>query len=451
MQTLLLRLGIQQEGLRFLRGVFQGVRGSGPYRLGGHGPQGFPVLFQAKGLPAGGIEAVPAGGCLIPAFQGLFRCLCAAQGFPLPVQILQPKVQLRPVCPIPGQSGGGIEGSFPVVFRQLKPLLRIGCGVLPRDGRPLLCPAASVGQGKQDDSQPQHPGRNPENGFPQRQQHPACKERGEPCQQKHQPLLYFKAPVPAAVLPGLCFRPIGVQLPEGSGGFGRGRRGRKQRFLQLGRAPAFRELLCLQEHLPGFLPGGKPGTGTLQFLRPLHRPVKFLSCFRHLGGVGLRAGIAQGLGVIAQGILPGRHLALTDTKLPCLLFQSRQRIQLLHEGFQLLLGLGQEAGSVVAAAVFQLPQGAAQLIRVPAFIPGGDQGVEPPPQGFILGHGQIRKPDKACPGKDASLHPQQPLAAVCPIQLRHRQPGRCLIGPELAQRDPPLGGAFNGNVPALPV
>ena len=48
------------------------------------------------------------------------------------------------------------------------------------------------------------------------------------------------------------------------------------------------------------------------------------------------------------------------------------------------------------------------------------------------------------------MTPQQQLAAVGPVQFRHRQTGGRLIGPEFPQGDSALGGALDGDVPSVP-
>ena len=155
--------------------------------------------------------------------------------------------------------------------------------------------------------------------------------------------------------------------------------------------------------------------------------------------------------MVGKRLLPGgvfRKGALHFIQLD---FQGPQLVQGVFQVGALLLGLGQQTGAVVAAAVFQLPQSLFQPGPVAAFVPGGDQGVEPAAQGVVLGHRQLGLADEAGPLEHAALHPQKKLAAVGSVQLRHLHAGVGLIGPEGAQGDTALGGPLNGDVPALPV
>ena len=287
------------------------------------------MLFQTHGLPAGGVEAVPAVTYLLPACQRLFRGLPAAEGLPLPVQIFQTNIQLRPVCPVPGKGGGGCQTFVPVVFRQNKPLFRVGVWILSENPFPFRGFPVSVRQGKAQQRKAQHTGSDTINDPPENQQRRPCQECGNPQPQEYKPVLFPQAFVSQPILSCLCFGAIRAQVPERPGGLGRQGRGRKHLFFQLGRAPLLSELPGLQDFLPGFLPGGKPGADPFQRLRPFYRPVIFLPGLRHLGGIRLRPGVPQGLGVVAQRILPGRHLALADAQLLCLLFQSFKLRKLL--------------------------------------------------------------------------------------------------------------------------
>ena len=105
------------------------------------------------------------------------------------------------------------------------------------------------------------------------------------------------------------------------------------------------------------------------------RQAVILCCLGHPFLIRLGPGIGQSDRVIEQFLLPGGILFqppgvhfLPGLKL-CQLRQGRLQVGAL------LLGLGQQAGTVVAAAVFQLPQTLFQPGSVAAFVPGGDQGV----------------------------------------------------------------------------
>ena len=118
---------------------------------------------------------------------------------------------------------------------------------------------------------------------------------------------------------------------------------------------------------------------------------------------------------------------------------------------QLLFRLGQKPRLIEAAFVFQLLELPGEGRLVNPLVAGGDQGVEPGPQSLALGHGHLLLPDKPGPAEYLPLHPQKGLAAVVRRQLRHRQPGLRLVGPEDPHGDAALGGPLQGDASAVPV
>ncbi len=155
--------------------------------------------------------------------------------------------------------------------------------------------------------------------------------------------------------------------------------------------------------------------------------------------------------MLAQPAQPGHDLGQLHFQLPALTVQSLQFLQPGLQSVPLRFLLGQQAAFVVAAAVFQLLQAVRQPVGVPAFVPGGDQGVQPTAQGLVLGHRQIGMADEARPAEHRLLHAQEHLAAVGRGQLRHWQAGGRFKGGKLPQGHPAAGGAEDGDVPALPV
>ena len=79
----------------------------------------------------------------------------------------------------------------------------------------------------------------------------------------------------------------------------------------------------------------------------------------------------------------------------CLFLQIVQIIQLRAEQIPLVFCLRQQAALIVAAFVFQILQGLCQLVAGTAFIAGGNQVIQPAPQGIVLGNRQIRQLQKA--------------------------------------------------------
>ena len=132
------------------------------------------------------------------------------------------------------------------------------------------------------------------------------------------------------------------------------------------------QLLLLLFHL---FRSRQTGAFPLQVFQPLLRQAITLRSLGNPFLLRLGPGVGQGRRMIAQFLLPGGVLLQPPGAgfLPGLKLR-----QLGQSGLQvgtLLLGLGQQAGTVVAAPVFQLPQALFQQGSVAAFVPGGDQGV----------------------------------------------------------------------------
>ena len=89
----------------------------------------------------------------------------------------------------------------------------------------------------------------------------------------------------------------------------------------------------------------------------------------------------------------------------CLLLQILQTLQLAGQFFPLGQCLGnQTVGTVGTAAVFQVFQRLTQGIGSTGLVTGGDKGIQPSPEGFVLGHGQIRQFQKTGSGEYALFH-----------------------------------------------
>ena len=130
--------------------------------------------------------------------------------------------------------------------------------------------------------------------------------------------------------------------------------------------------------------------------------------------------------------------------------QALRLLQFSHQFPLLGLCLGQQAGFIKPAFVFQILQFLGQGIGASGFITGGDQGVQPSAESLILSHRHILQPHKTGSGKYALFHAQQHLAAVGSGQLCDRDAAFRLIGLEHTKDAASFAGTLDGNVPALP-
>ena len=214
---------------------------------------------------------------------------------------------------------------------------------------------------------------------------------------------------------------------------------------------------------------GGLGQRKLHFLQKLlaladlglhHSAVRVVGVFFHQGrfqhgcgpGVGSCLGQelpVQGTAVVAQCsqlLLPAFQLLAQGR---FLLAQALDLPELLLGGADVRLTFGDQARTVVAAAVFQLPELRRQPLAVAGLVAGGHQGVEPAAQGIVGLHRKVGKPQKARALKYALFHAQQHLAAVVGGQLPDGKARLGLPGQEIPHGDPATAPALDGDVPAL--
>ena len=158
----------------------------------------------------------------------------------------------------------------------------------------------------------------------------------------------------------------------------------------------------------------------------------------------------QGGQVNLQGLLPavqGPKPLLQPGGLDVQLLQS---LQLTAAGLQLPARLGQQAGLVVPAFVFQLPQAGSQGGAGGTVVSCGDQPVQPVAQGLVPAYGQVPALQEAGALVYAALHAQQNLPAPVRRQLRDGETGFRLEGAKVAHGNAPLGLPLDGNAAILP-
>ena len=225
----------------------------------------------------------------------------------------------------------------------------------------------------------------------------------------------------------------------------------KPLHLGLHGVPFIPEQPQLPQLLLRFLPGCQFCAGCLPLCQLL------LCLFQNIPGlchpccIFLRSLVGQSLLMVIQLLQPSLDFFNALLHFFALGLQRFHLRQFFFQSIPLHFRLGQQAGAIIPAPVFQFLQLHRQPVGSAAFISGGDQCIEPPAQGFILGHRQICLADESGPAEHCLLHPQQHLTAVCRCQFIHRQTCCRFVSPEFSQRNPPLGGPFNGDIPALPV
>ena len=237
------------------------------------------------------------------------------------------------------------------------------------------------------------------------------------------------------------------------------RQGRCRRLGRLGQHPGFYikillglgEFAKLVERLLCIRPGGEILTGGIRGGFFFQSGIHSLLGIGNALGIRLRGGVGKGAAMVFQLGKPLLHLGQS---LPLLLGEGFQVLQLPEFGGKLIpLGfrLGEQAGTVVADAVFQFFQFFCQFFAVAGFVTGGDKGVQPGAEGIIGGDGHIAVANEGRAEEDIALDAQEFFAAICSGEFRYGKTGLGLVGLKIAQRDTALGAALDGDIPAVPM